>query len=454
MNHYPEKVKEKLNSIISDMADRHWIFSSNPGHDFMRQNTGKLSFSDTMRLIIGMGKGSTTDEIVDYFDMDPDLIPSQSAFNQRRNQINLYAFQYLFEEFSASFPSTTHAFKDHCILAADGCHVVYTTNAEIIQDYNKPRMIDHKGYNHMHLNGFVDVISKSFLDIMIQPGQQPDERLALHTMLDHFEPDHPDKYIITADRGYESYDLLFHCELKHLRYVFRVKEPSSSRSMLSSFRSDLPDEKEEFDVIIRRFFTDKCTNIMKEQTSVYHYMNPYKNIPHFKPLLNGGHIYYMTFRAVKFKTSENTYEYIITNLPRSFDIEDIKECYHWRWGIEVSFRYLKHAVGLLYFHSKKPEFLKQEIYARLTLYNMGIFITNEAVKENQKRKRNPQNKYVYEIDISSSVKIVRKFFWRDTSRHAIDIIKLIMRYVHPVKAKFRKFDRPLRGIGAIHFGYR
>ena len=49
MNHYPEKVKEKLVSIISDMAQRHWIFSNHPGHDFMRQNTGKLSFSDTMR---------------------------------------------------------------------------------------------------------------------------------------------------------------------------------------------------------------------------------------------------------------------------------------------------------------------------------------------------------------------------------------------------------------------
>ena len=31
----------------------------------------------------------------------------------------------------------------------------------------------------MHLNGFVDVISKAFLDIVIQPGQQPDERAAL-----------------------------------------------------------------------------------------------------------------------------------------------------------------------------------------------------------------------------------------------------------------------------------
>jgi len=46
---------------------------------------------------------------------------------------------------------------------------------------------------------------------------------------------------VTADRGYESYDLIFHCELKHLNYVFRVKSPSSSKSMLSSFIDELPD---------------------------------------------------------------------------------------------------------------------------------------------------------------------------------------------------------------------
>ena len=333
-----------------------------------------------MRMIIGMGKGSTNDEIMDYFDLDPDCIPSQSAFCQRRSQISLSAFEYLFSEFSSSFPRTTNKFKDHCILACDGCHVVYTTNSEIIEDYNIPRLIDYKGYNHMHLNGFVDVISKAFLDIVIQPGQHPDEREAFHTMLDHFQPDDPEKYIITADRGYESYDLLFHCELKHLNYVFRMKAPSSSKSQLSS--------------------------------------------------------------------------YMITNLPHTFVLEDIKACYHWRWGIEISFRYLKHANGLLYFHSKKPEFLKQEIYANLILYNFGIFLANEAAEENLKKKRKKGNKYNYEIDFSSALKTARKFFVRRDSHKHVDIIKLMMKYVHAVKIEFRQFDRPLRGIGAIHFGYR
>ena len=454
MNDFPTNVKEKLNSIISDMADHHWLFSNNPGHDFMRQDLGKLSFYDTMRMIIGMGKGSTNDEIMDYFDLDPDRIPSQSAFCQRRSQISLSAFEYLFSEFSSSFPRTTNKFKDHCILACDGCHVVYTTNSEIIEDYNKPRLIDYKGYNHMHLNGFVDVISKAFLDVVIQPGQQPDEREAFHTMLDHFQPDDPQKYIVTADRGYESYDLLFHCEQKHLNYVFRVKAPSSSRSLLSSYIDELPDEQEEFDVTIKRFFTDKYTNIMKDQSDVYRYMNPNKNIPHFQQLLDKKHLYFMQFRVVKIKVAENTYEYMITNLPHTFDLEDIKACYHWRWGIEVSFRYLKHANGLLYFHSKKPEFLKQEIYVNLILYNFGIFLANEAAEENKKRKRKKDNKYNYEIDFSSALKTARKFFIRKDFHKPINIIKLMMKYVHAVKTEFRQFDRPLRGIGAIHFGYR
>ena len=64
MNDYSTNVKEKLNSIISDMGSHPWLFSNNPGRDFMRQDLGKLSFYDAIRLIIGMGKGSTNDELI------------------------------------------------------------------------------------------------------------------------------------------------------------------------------------------------------------------------------------------------------------------------------------------------------------------------------------------------------------------------------------------------------
>ena len=140
-------------------------------------------------------------------------------------------------------------------------------------------------------------------------------------------------------------------------------------------------------------------------------------------------------------------------------LNDIKTCYRLRWGIETSFRYLKHVNGLLYLHSKKPDFLKQEIYGNLILYNFGIFLANEAALEKQKQQleieqqHQSQNKYHYQVDFSSALRIARKYFWRD-SRTEKDIIHLMIKYVHAVKEELRQFSRPLRGIGAVHFAFR
>ncbi len=95
MNQNPENVKEKINSILSHMEKYSFLFVKRPGHDFMRQYFGKLTFSDTMKLILSMEKSTVSSEIINYFDMDVDRIPTPSAFNQRRNQLSLFAFQYL-----------------------------------------------------------------------------------------------------------------------------------------------------------------------------------------------------------------------------------------------------------------------------------------------------------------------------------------------------------------------
>lgn len=44
-------------------------------------------------------------------------------------------------------------------------------------------------------------------------------------------------------------------------------------------------------------------------------------------------------------------------------------CYHLRWGIETSFRDLKHTKGAIHLHSKKTEFVALELWSRLILYN-------------------------------------------------------------------------------------
>ena len=171
---------------------------------------------------------------------------------------------------------------------------------------------------------------------------------------------------------------------------------------------------------VRNLFIFYIQQDHKDQSDVYHYMNPYKTIPNFQKLLNGHHLHYLQFRVIKIKTAEDSDEYFITNLPHTFDPSDIKEIYHRRGGIETSFRYLKHANGLLHFHCRRPEFLKQEIYANLILYNFGIFLANEAAEENRKHNRRSSNKYRYDVDISTALKLARKYFIQNEARaHAL-----------------------------------
>ena len=56
MNDFPSNVKQKLNSIIQDMSNHHWLFTNNPGRDFSRQHLGKLSFYDTGSLTVSYFK--------------------------------------------------------------------------------------------------------------------------------------------------------------------------------------------------------------------------------------------------------------------------------------------------------------------------------------------------------------------------------------------------------------
>ena len=72
-----------------------------------------------------------------------------------------------------------------------------------------------------------------------------------------------------------------------------------------------------------------------------------------------------------------------TNLPQDkFNSDEIKRLYAKRWGIETSFRELKYALGLTRFHSKKPEYIMQEIWSRMTLYNFcEIIATNVVINE-------------------------------------------------------------------------
>lgn len=74
---------------------------------------------------------------------------------------------------------------------------------------------------------------------------------------------------------------------------------------------------------------------------------------------------------------------------------------------------------------------------RLCHNTASIFLANEAAEENQKKKRNPNNKYNYKIDFLSAIKTARKFFICRDSHKPVNIIKFMTKFVHAVKTEFR-----------------
>ncbi|MFR2715612.1 MAG: transposase [Pilosibacter sp.] len=68
--------------------------------------------------------------------------------------------------------------------------------------------------------------------------------------------------------------------------------------------------------------------------------------------------YLLKLRIVRVEVSDGVFENIITTLSEeAFTPDDIKYCYNLRWGIETSFRDLKHTIGATNLHSKKQSML-------------------------------------------------------------------------------------------------
>lgn len=121
--------------------------------------------------------------------------------------------------------------------------------------------------------------------------------------------------------------------------------------------------------------------------------------------LNDSHFYSLSFRVVRFKVSENTYQTIITNLDKTeFSLDIIKELYQMRWEIETSFRELKYAIGFSHLHSKKMDYILQEIFAKLAMYNFcEMIILNVMISQKERRQ-------AYQINFTTAINICKRYF--------------------------------------------
>ena len=396
-----KQIKKILSSVISEVASAPQTCCVDPNRNFTRNR--KIPLQTLIRGIINMEGKSLSNELIDIFQGTKN-IPSVSAFIQQRDKIKPEAFEAVFNKFTSRI--TKHS-SEMVTLAVDGSDIRLPDNP----DNSLTRMPGSKiqgPYNSLHLNALYDLNRHIYRDVIIQNGAQENEHEALQRMVDR---SNIPLALIIADRGYESYNNLAHIQEKGWFFLIRIKD--GNYGIKNGF--DLPDE-DCFDLNITLNLTRKQTNEVKDllkDRNHYRYMkhsSSFDYLPERSRKADTLVFYTLKFRIVRFKISENSYETIITNLTGDkYPQEKLKELYASRWGIETSFRDLKYTIGLLKYHSKKTACIRQEIFARLTLYNFVEVITSHVAISKKQRK------YTYKCNFSVATHVCRLFLRGQTS---------------------------------------
>ncbi len=431
---YSLKLKRKLFKIIRGMEQHPEQFALRPGKDFTRK--GKLGLQKTLSILLCMEGKSLQNELLSFFSCAEDL-PSASALVQSRAKLSSEALPFLFRSSVAAL-NPEQLYKGYRLFAVDGSTLHIPDNPSdkdslvVFSDKQRPS-------NLLHLNALYDLCSNTYCDAIVEGKQVYDEQRALVQMA---QRNPASQAIYIADRGYESFILFAQLQQLACRFLVRVRETNGIVSGLLLPSSD------EFDCC----FSLKMTSKKTKQTKLFFQdRNHFKYVRAEKFKAAGLYsdkdaFFTLHFRVVRFRVSEDSFETIITNLDqKSFNADEIKSLYIKRWGIETSFRKLKYTLGLLSFHAKKVEYIRQEIFARLIMYNFTELITSHITIHKGKRK------YAYQANFSSAVQICRQFLRGNVSPPLVEA--LISKFISPIRPD-RSFPRTPPARGLVSFTYR
>lgn len=156
--------------------------------------------------------------------------------------------------------------------------------------------------------------------------------------------------------------------------------------------------------------------------------------------------YDIEFRVVRFQLKDGNYECLITNLGEDeFTSDDLKRLYKLRWQIETSFRKLKYTIGLTNFHSRKRDFIKQEIFSRVIFYNLSSIISLNT------KTRDKGKKHRLSFNFTLAVTNIRLYLRKILNEN--ELIHRIKKYLIPIRSD-RSYPRNVKPQSVKSFNNR
>jgi len=328
---------------------------------FTRETRCKMDFKSLILFQLNLVKKTLQLELDLFFENikgDAMRITKQ-GYSEARQKILPLAFIKMADEIIKWYYGDDHfnKFKGYRLLAVD---------ASILEINNSKRLRDAFGYSDngiMHLarakaSGIYDIENDMMIVSKISKYTTGERELAVE-LIEKLKQLGLKNDLILFDRGYQSKDFFAYLQNSQISYVCRV----SSKKIRQIHQAQEQDQVIELPV-------------------------------------DGGQGK-LSVRVLRFTLESGEEEVLVTNLfDESLGIQEFKELYFKRWGIETKFNEIKSKLQIENFTGDTVISVEQDFYASIYLSNMAAIAKNEANEKVKKNNSEKKLKYDYKVNIN------------------------------------------------------
>lgn len=379
-------VKSSIDNIVKPVSK--FVFDENR---FTRES--KFSFKDYVTFFC-VNKGTSNQADLEDFiedDFTNTLNPiTRQALSKQRVFINQIVFKEISKEYLRliGYNRNNHFFKEYKgfrLYGGDGSDFEIPDFEEVRRDfgikdtpkYRKPAMAKFSSIMDL-LNGFI-------LDGIIGNYKQAELPL-MHENIDNIqELIIPEKSIFIFDRGYNAMELYAYIISLKSHFIVRLKDKSYIDE-----RYTIKENDSEIKIKLTKDRIKKFHNsTLKEKYSKEKHLN---------------------LRILTIELDNGKTEILLTNISdKNFKIEDFKELYNLRWGIETNFNTMKNRLNIENYSGKKRITIEQDIYSKFLKYNVFQYYENYFTLLINRTKRQKGKSGLFKVNQAHLIRKLKKY---------------------------------------------
>ncbi len=356
---------------------------------FTRKRT--MGFKETMMFMLNMIKKSLQVELINFFEiiLNKEESITKQAYSEARQKILPKAFIELNDKINEVVYKDEFNYElwnGYRLSAIDGS-VVQLPDTELLREEFGYVENQNSKVARARVSCIFDVLNKIVIKSNIDK-YKISERATAKEMILQMLQDRTEKELIIFDRGYPGASFFSFLKEKNVDFLMRTK---------INFSKDIKNAQNQ----------DQIINIKNDEEV-------------------------LTVRVVRFLLPSKQEEVLVTSLlDEDLTIEDFKELYFKRWGVEVKYDELKNRLEIENFTGRTKISIEQDFYASIYLSNMIELARQESDKIVKEKNKGKTLKYEHKTNLNVLIGILKDklmiMIFEKNKRKRIKMFNKIMR---------------------------